>query len=180
MGVQQLKPFAQIVKMSTSPVLLMFCLVFAMIISAKVLLAPRALAESWAPEPERETLLMHVVDVYKRVLDRQPSREELDAAVGKIELDPGQTLGLLETSLVLSPERKRQVATQSNALATELEGVYASEQVRIHVRNVYIDMMDAEPPAETETFLVDRFVASGMSQHELMRLIRAVSIVPKP
>ena len=124
--------------------------------------------------------VLAVSDAYMRALDRAPTETELNAAIERLRRDPGYTLATLETQLVLSPERRRQVATQTNALRTDLEGVFTRGHVRLRVRAVHTDLTGAAPTSETEAFLVDRYVASGMDERELIRTVRAISIVPVP
>lgn len=133
--------------------------------------------ETWASGPKTEQIL-GIGETFMRVLDRRPTPRELATVRGRLRDDPTYSLNVLETQLELSDERKRRVATQTNALSTELEGIYSRQQVRLHVRNVYADHVGATPSADTEYFLLQKYVQSGLNEHELIRLVKAISIVP--
>jgi len=136
-----------------------------------------SLRENWATAPLAEHTL-DIVQAYERVLDRRPTPAELASVVKRLKTDPTFSLEILEVMLVMSRERRRAMATQTNALRTELEGVATRGQVIMHVRNVYMDVVGREPSSDTQKFLVSRYMDSGMDEHELMRLVTAVSIVP--
>lgn len=122
--------------------------------------------------------MFEIVSAFTRVLDRRPTERELASVKRRLRDDPAYSTGVLEHQLMLSTERKRRVSTQTNALKTELEGLYSTQQVRLHVRSVYADTIGSTPSAEAERFLVQKYVDSGMDEHELMRLTKAISIVP--
>lgn len=122
--------------------------------------------------------IVQVVDAYMRVLDRRPTKVELTRIRKRLQTDATYSTGVLEHQLMLSSERKRRVLTQTNALKTELEGLYSRQQVRLHVRSVYADQVGSSPSAESEQFLTKKYVDSGMNEHELIRLATAISIVP--
>lgn len=122
--------------------------------------------------------MFEIVSAFERVLDRRPTERELESVTKRLRDDPTYSTGVLEHQLMLSTERKRRVATQTNALKTELEGLYSRQQVRLHVRAAYADAIGTTPSAEAERFLLQRYVDSGMDEHELIRLTKAISIVP--
>ena len=119
-----------------------------------------------------------IADAYVHTLDRYPTDSEVAAIRARLRRDPGYSVGVLETQLMMSPERERRVATQTNALKTELEGLYTRAQVRLHVRSVYQDHVGTDPSPEAELFLLRRYVEAGMDEHELLRLVKAIAIVP--
>jgi len=144
---------------------------------AYVLYAPPKAVEGWTQGPPAEETLA-IVGAYMRLLDRRPTTTELAEVKARLAADPTFSLGVLENKLAVSQEHRRRVATQTNALRTDLEGVYTRQQVRLHIRSVYTDEIGAAPSREAEAFLMERYVSSGMNEHELIRLVKAIAIVP--
>lgn len=136
-----------------------------------------SLLEGWESGPDTLQTLS-IIEAYERVLDRRPTGEQLMSVQKRLSQDPTFSLEILEKLLVLSAERKRAHLTQTNAINTEMEGIATREQVRLHVRNVYMDEIGHEPAEDSATFLYESFVRSGMDEHELLRLIRSIEIVP--
>lgn len=133
--------------------------------------------EHWSSGPPVEESVS-TADAFVRILDRTPTEAEMNAVKSRLRHDPTFSTAVLEHILALSPERTRRVATQTNALKTELDGLYTRQQVRLHVRGVYADVTGSEPSSEAERFLMQRYVASGMDEHALIRLTKAIAIVP--
>ena len=148
----------------------------AMVLGVLVLLV-RPKMEHWSQGPSAYEPL-EIIAAFERVLDRRPTDDELTRARQRLHEDPAFSLQVLELQLNSLPERQRLVATQTNALATELEGVFTREQIKRHVRDVYQDIVGKPPDKATETLLTDKFVKAGLDQHELMNLIKSVSIIP--
>lgn len=133
--------------------------------------------EGWSQgAPVDQTL--DIAEMYMRILDRRPSESELASTKRRFRIDPAFSLAILEHQLNLGPERRRRVDTQTNALKSELEGIYSRQQVRMHIRAVHHDHVGTTPSAETEYYLFKKFVDSGLDEHKLLELVKAISIVP--
>jgi hypothetical protein len=119
-----------------------------------------------------------IVGAFMRTLDRRPTTDELASVKSRLLADPTYSVGVLESQLASSSERQRRVATQTNALKTDLEGLFSRQQVRLHVRSVYADEIGTTPSKEAEAYLMRKYLSSGMDEHELINLTKAISIVP--
>lgn len=158
-------------------------LVLALALAAAIVAAARWVWSTALPSLEQfqrksapANTMLAISEAYIRTLNRAPTSGEIAATTSRLQTDPGFSLGVLETSLMMSPERRRYAATQTNALRTDLEGVFTQGHVRLHVRAVHADLTGSAPSPEAEAFLVDRYVASELDEHALMRAVRAINV----
>lgn len=133
--------------------------------------------EGWSQGAGADETLS-IAGAFMRALERRPTTSELASIKARLISDPTYSVGVLESQLALSPERQRRVATQTNALKTDLEGLFSRQQVRLHVRSVYADEIGTTPSPEAEAYLMRKFLSSGMDEHELIGLTKAIAIVP--
>lgn len=96
---------------------------------------------------EDTSLETQVMQVYSRVLQRQPTSKELSDAVAKLKSEE-LTISQIEGRLMDSDEYQRTIKLQSNALTPELDKMVHERKQLAHVADLYFAALTKNiPPA---------------------------------
>lgn len=120
---------------------------------------------------------LDTIDVYRRVLSRQPTESELDQATQKLNT-AGFNMSTIDHASMQSEERRRLHHIQTNITQPGLEGAISDAYVLNHVHNVYNDIHGSRADRETMAYLLMKYRQSGLDDKVLLAVVNAISISP--
>lgn len=122
-----------------------------------------------------------VVAAFRRILERPPTKEELERNRHRLAMDPDFDAGALETALRDTDEYRRLVGLQKNTTTADLEGALTEDAVRKKVSELYTRVTGKAPDGTDLQFLYERYRKSDLNDAYITALVEQMAAkVPEP